>query len=111
MLCTLLVVMMAWTPFQVANAGMIGTGEQIAASGARSERSAVLAMINRADIARELHSYGVDLSSAQERIASLTDQEVRSLAGTLGTAPAGASDGFAIVVLVGVILWLVFWRR
>ena len=110
-LCKLLIVMMAWTPFQAAQAGMIGTSEQIAVSSAQSERGAVLSLISRADVARELQTYGVDLSSAQERVAALTDQEVRSLAGTLNTAPAGAGDGWVIVILVGVILWLVFWNK
>jgi hypothetical protein len=111
MLCRLLIVMMAWTPFQAAQARIIGTGEQIAVSSAHAERSAVLSLLNRADVARELQSYGVDMSSAKERIAALTDEEVRSLAGTLNTAPAGAADGLIILVLVGVILWLVLWRR
>src|SRR5512139_1582794 len=111
MLCTVLIVMMAWTPFQLAQAGMIGTAEQIAATTAHSERSAVLSLIDRADVASKLQVYGVDLSSAKERIAALTDEEVRSLAGTLSTGPAGASDGFVILILVGVILWLVLWRR
>ena len=62
-------------------------------------------------LVRELQSYGVDLSSAKDRIAALTDEEVRTLAGTLNTAPAGASEGLVILVLVGVILWLVLWRR
>lgn len=110
MLCKLLIVMMAWVPFHAAQAGMIGTGEQIAVSSAQAERGAVLSFINRADVARELQSRGVDLASAQERIAALTDQEVRSLAGTLDTAPAGAASGWLILILVGVIAWLV-WKR
>lgn len=111
LLCRLLIVMMAWAPFQATHAGMIGTGEQIAVSNAQSERSAVLSLINRADVARDLQSYGVDLSSARDRVAALTDEEVRTLAGTLNTAPAGASEGWVIVILVGVILWFVFWRK
>ena len=111
MLCRLLMVMIAWTPFQLAHAGMIGTAEQIAVSAAQSERSAVLSLIDRADVARQLQAHGVDLSSAKERIAALSDEEVKSLAGTLNTAPAGAADGIVILILVGVILWLVLWRR
>jgi hypothetical protein len=111
MICRVLIVMMAWTPFQLAHAGMIGTGDQIAVAGAQSERSAVLSVINRADVSRELQAFGVDVSSAQDRVAALTDEEVRSLAGKLGTAPAGASDGWVVLLLVGVVLWLVFWRK
>ncbi len=111
MLCKLLIVMMAWVPFHATQAGMIGTGEQFAVSSAQAERSAVLSFINRADVARELQTRGVDLASAQERIAALTDQEVRSLAGALDSAPAGAGPGWVVVlILVGVIAWLV-WKK
>jgi len=102
---------MAWMPFQFAHAGMIGTGEQIAIAGAQAERSTVLSVINRADVARSLQAYGVDLSTAQDRIAALTDEEVRSIAGKLDTVPAGAGDGWVVLLLVGVVLWLVFWRK
>lgn len=111
MICRVLIVMMAWAPFQMAHAGMIGTGDQIAVSGAQVERSTVLSVINRVDVARELQAFGVDVSSANDRVAALTDEEVRSLAGKLGTAPAGAADGWAVLILVGVVLWLVFWRK
>ena len=35
---------------------------------------------------------GVDVNAAQERVAALTDDEARSLAGKLGAVPAGADD-------------------
>ncbi len=111
MICRVVIVMMVWTPFQLAHAGMIGT-DQVVVSSTQAERSAVLAMINRADVARELASYGVDLSTAQDRVAALTDAEVRSLAGKLHSAPAGADGaGVAVLILVGVVLWLVFWKK
>ena len=111
MLCRLLIVMMAWTPFQLSHAGMIGTGEQVAISTSAADRSAVVALITRDDIARELQAYGVDPASAQERVAAMSDAEVASLKGQLEMAPAGAASGLVILLLVGVILWLVFWRR
>ena len=107
-LCRLLIVLMAWTPFQLAHAGIISTDQAV--GSAQAERAAVLGLIQRADVAGQLQSFGVDLSSAKDRVAAMTDEEVRSLAGKLNALPAGG-DAWVIVILVGVILWLVFWRR
>jgi hypothetical protein len=111
MICRLLIVSMAWMPFQFAHAGMIGTGEQVAIAGAQAERAAVMSVISRADVARELQAYGVDLTTAQDRVAALTDAEVRSIAGKLDTATVGAGSGWAVLILVGVVLWLIFWKK
>lgn len=107
-LCRLLIVLMAWTPFHVAQAGIISTDQAIVA--AQSERNAVLNLIQRSDVAGQLQSFGVDLATAKDRVAALTDEEVRSLAGKLHALPAGG-DGLVVLLLVGVILWLVFWRK
>lgn len=111
MLCRLLIVLMAWTPFQLSYAGMIGTVEQVAVTNSAADRATVLALINRADIAKELTTFGVNPADAEGRIAAMSDAEVASLKGQLEAAPAGAGSGLVILVLVGVILWLVFWKR
>lgn len=108
-ICRVLIVMMAWTPFQLAQAGMIGT-DRIAAPATQSERAGVLALLGRADVASGLQAYGVDAADAKARVAAMSDDEVRALAGKLNAVPAGG-DGVVVLVLVGVILWLVFWRK
>jgi hypothetical protein len=107
-ICRMLIVMMAWMPFHVAQAGIISTEQAVAS--VQSDRAAVLNLIQRSDVASQLQSFGVDLSTAKDRVAAMTDEEVRSLAGKLNAVPAGG-DGLVILLLVGVILWLVFWRR
>lgn len=107
-LCRLLIVLMAWMPFHVAQAGIISTDQAV--SSAQADRATVLNLIQRSDVARQLQSFGVDISTAQDRVAALTDTEVQSLAGNLHAVPAGG-DGLVVLLLVGVILWLVFWRR
>lgn len=107
-ICRVLIVMMAWMPFHVAQAGIISTEQAVVS--AQSERAAVLNLIQRADVAGQLQSLGVDLATARDRVAAMTDDEVRSLTGKLNAVPAGG-DGLVILILVGVILWLVFWRR
>lgn len=107
-LCRLLIVLMAWTPFHIAQAGVISTDQAIVS--AQADRAAVLNLIQRSDVAGQLQSLGVDLSTAKDRVAAMTDEEVRSLTGKLNAVPAGG-DGLVILLLVGVILWLVFWRK
>lgn len=105
-LCRLLMALMAWMPFHAAQAGMIAT-EQFVGSTSQADRAAVLAVINRADVAGQLQSLGLDPSTAKDRVAAMTDQEVRTLAGNLNALPAGASSGGAILllVLIGVLIW------
>ena len=111
-LCRLLVALMIWTPYQFAQASMIGT-DQAASASIQADRGTVLGFVNRADVASRLQSMGVDPKTAQERIASLSDQEVQSLASQINSAPAGAmSDGAAVVLIILVVIgvWY-FWKR
>lgn len=105
-ICRLLMVLMAWMPFHVAQAGMIGT-EQFVGSTSQADRAAVLSVISRSDVASQLQSMGLDQATARDRVAAMTDQEVRSLAGSLNALPAGASSGGAILllILIGVLIW------
>lgn len=109
-LCRLLIVLMAWVPFHVAQAGLISTEQAV--TSAQSDRAAVLSVIQRTDVARQLETFGVDLATAKGRVAAMTDEEVRSLAGTLQSAPAGADGtGVAVVILLGVLIWYFYFRR
>jgi len=108
-LCRLLIVTMAWMPVQLAQAGMIGT-DQVAPAATQVDRAALLGMVGRSEVTSQLQALGVDPAAAQERVAAMTDEEVRSLMGKIHAVPAGG-DGVVILLLVGVILWLVFWRK
>ena len=108
MICRLLMVLMAWIPYQVAQAGMIGT-EQVVGSTSQADRAAVLAVINRSDVSGQLQSMGLDPATAKDRVAAMTDQEVRTLAGNLNALPAGASNHGAAVVLVLIIIGVLIW--
>ena len=106
--CHFLIFLMAWTPFHMARGGIISTDQAVYA--AQSDRSAVLNILNRSDVAGKLQSLGVDPANARDRVAAMTDDEVRTLAGNLQAVPAGG-DGIVVLILVGVILWLVFFRK
>ena len=111
MICRMLVVSLLFFSFQTS-AGMIGT-DQVVAATQQSDRAHINSVLDRAEIASQLQSLGVDLNAAKARVAAMTDDEARSLAGKLDTLPAGASDDgwvIAAVVVVAVLLWW-WWAR
>jgi hypothetical protein len=105
-----LIVLMAWTPYQMAHAGMIGT-DQVAQTS-QSDRGEVLSFLSRSDVAGQLQGFGLDASTAKDRVAAMTDDEVRYLAGRISSEPAGASSGgtlLLIIIIVAVVWWA--WKR
>lgn len=108
-LCRILIVLMALAPYQVAQAGMIGT-DQIVASATQAERSTVLNFVTRGDVASQLQALGIDPATAQDRVAAMSDEEVRSMAARIDSMPAGGDAvGVVLLILVLAAIWYV-WR-
>ncbi|HYT47069.1 MAG TPA: PA2779 family protein [Burkholderiales bacterium] len=111
-ICRLLVVLMVWTPYQFAQAGMIGT-DQVVSAASQADRAALLNFFSRSDVASRLQALGIDSASARDRVATLTDQEVQSLAAQIDSMPAGADSALGailIIALLAVAVWY-FWKR
>jgi hypothetical protein len=109
-ICRLLIVLTVWTPFQAVQAGMIGT-DQVATTSSQADRSAVLSFVSRADVASQLQAMGLDASSAKDRVAAMSDQEVSYLAGRINNLPAGADTaGVILLILIIAAIWWV-WKR
>lgn len=107
----MLVVALTLLSFQTAQAGMIGTSQ-----AADAQRSQVIGVIDRADVSRELQAMGLEPQAAKDRVAALTDEEVRTLSGQLDTLPAGGmSDwwiGAIVLAIVGAVIWANYgWKR
>ena len=98
-LCRLLMALAVWTPYQIAQAGMIGTGQ--IAQTSQAERGAVLNFVTRSDVASQLQAFGLDPATARDRVAAMTDDEVRHLAGRINTAPAGADVASLLLRIAG----------
>ena len=107
MVCRFLMVSMVLLPFQTIHAGMIGTDQVAAAASAQAERASVLNMVNRSDVASQLQTLGLDPKIARDRVAAMTDEEIRSLAGKLDSLPAGAGSGWAwaAAIIIVIIIW------
>lgn len=107
LICRSLIVALITLSFQTAQAGMIGA-DQVAAN-APPDRAAVLSVLSRADTAAQLQAQGIDPTMARERVAAMTDEEVRALAANVDTAPAGGMSTAAGVLLVALIAGLVWY--
>lgn len=102
----LLIVLMAWTPYQIAQAGMIGT-DQVVAAASQADRGSVLNFVSRSDVTSQLQAMGLDPATAKDRVAAMTDEEVRYVAGKIESMPAGA-DGAGLLLLI-IIIALIWW--
>jgi hypothetical protein len=110
--CRVLAALMIWTPYQIAQAGMIGT-EQVVQS-TQAERGNITAFMSRGEVASKLQAFGIDPKTAQDRVASLSDEEVRALSGKIDSLPAGADNNgwvwvLVIVLIAGAVWWA--WKR
>lgn len=108
--CRILILALLSLSFQTANAGIIGTDQAAAAAAAQTDRAVVLGALSRSDVASQLQAQGLDPSVARDRVAAMTDQEVHSLASGITAAPAGANSAWAAVIVLGLLLWFVFYR-
>jgi hypothetical protein len=99
-ICRLLIALMIWAPYQLASAGMIATAQ----TSAEAQRGA---------LASELQSLGVDATLASERVAAMSDQEVRALAGEIANAPAGGvyGEGIVAIIVISLVIWAWYKHR
>jgi hypothetical protein len=85
----------------VAQAGMIETDQIISSTQAQSDRAHLIESLSRADLADQLRSAGVDPVQLQDRVNSLTDDEVALLNEQLDQLPAGGGVlGVAVFIFV-----------
>jgi len=112
MLCRLLIALMAWTPFQMAHAGMIGT-EQFVSSANSADRTTVLNVLSRTEVASQLQSLGINPAQARDRVQAMSDQEISALASRLDSLPAGASSsgGVILVIIIVAAVWWYMYKR
>ena len=112
MLCRLLIALMAWTPFQMAHAGMIGT-EQFVSSASSADRTTVLNVLSRTDVASQLQSLGINPAQARDRVQAMSDQEITALANRLESLPAGADSSGAVllIIIIAAAVWWYMYKR
>jgi len=85
--------------FPAAQAGLIGTQTLLELDRRETRISRVNAALMRKDVQREMLDLGVSPSQVQERLAAISDAELRQIERQLSTLPAGGS----VVAVVGVL--------
>lgn len=87
-----------------ANAAMIGTDTAIETSQRAEHRQTVDAFMAQEQVRQQLLDWGVAADQVEERLAALTDAELRDLATRMDDAPAGGLLGVIGVVFVVLII-------
>ncbi|EHQ51443.1 MULTISPECIES: DUF6627 family protein [Ectothiorhodospira] len=85
------------------HAGMVGTDRLIQTEQGLVDRAQLLSSLERADVQQQLARLGVSNEEAAERIARMTDEEVRQLNERLEELPAGAASVLGVVVLIFIV--------
>ena len=93
-------------PIGLAQAKMVTTDQVLAQPTSSDDRAQVLNFLMREDVQQQLASLGVDPEEAKSRVASLSDEEIRQIAGRLDDLPAG-EGGIGIIVGAILIIFLV----
>ncbi len=88
-------------PVGLAHAKMMTTDEVIGQTSLDAERERIRDFLLREDVREQMGLLGVDPDEAADRVANLTDEEVREIAGRLDELPAGEG---ALGVVLGVAL-------
>jgi hypothetical protein len=85
---------------------MISTDEVIAEQEDGTARGRVDEFLARSEVRRELARFGVSPDEARQRVAALSDDEVRQLAGHLDDMPAGG-DALGVIVGAALLIFIV----
>ena len=108
-----LILSMIWMPFSI-QAGMVGTDQIATSAQDQVNRDKIVSFVSRSDVASQFEALGLSASSAKDRVAAMTQDEVNRIAGQIDALPAGAdSTGWwiAAVIVVGVLIWWIWYRK
>jgi hypothetical protein len=91
-------------PVGAARAGLVTTEQVVDATAAASDRERLAAVLLRDDVRQQMEALGVDRDEAMARLASLSDQEIRQIAGKIDELPAGQSFIAGVLIVAGAVL-------
>ena len=102
-----LVMLVVSLPLGVARARLVTTDQVIGALSAERERDQIDAFLGRADVQAQMVALGVDTAEAAARIATLSDDEIRQIAGQLDRLPAGQDAATIALVILSIFVFLI----
>ncbi|MFR0690187.1 PA2779 family protein [Enterobacterales bacterium AE_CKDN230030158-1A_HGKHYDSX7] len=84
----------------LAQAAMVGTGEVLQAQQQQVDREQLLKMLDDQGVQKKLQSLGVERSKVEQRIKSLSNEELAQFNQQLDQAPAGGIIGIILLFLL-----------
>jgi hypothetical protein len=93
-------------PLGAARAALVSTEQMLEGHAGTADRARVLGFLQREDVRAQVVTLGVDPDEAAARVAALSDDQVRAIAGQLDRLPAGQS-AVAAVIGAALIIFLV----
>ena len=91
---------------QKAKAGMIDTGSIVTLAKQENDRARVMAFLDRQDVQQVMELQGVAAEEARQRVAVLSDDEVRQIAQAMDQLPAGG-DGLGVIIGAAVLVFII----
>ena len=89
----------------VASAAIVTSSDIVAAEQVQLDRSQLKSLFAKQDVQKKLIAMGVDVSAAQARIDTMTDQEIQQMATRMDEMPAGA--GFVETLVLAFLVLIV----
>ncbi|PJI50276.1 MAG: hypothetical protein CTR55_05370 [Pseudomonas sp.] len=84
----------------LAQAAMVGTGEVLQAQQQQVDREQLLKMLDDQGVQKKLQSMGVERGKVEQRIKSLSNEELAQFNQQLDQAPAGGIIGIILLFLL-----------
>jgi hypothetical protein len=97
----------AAVPILPAFAGIVTTDQLIDLQADAANRDKIADFLTRQDVRRQMTELGVDPSEIEQRVAALSDEEARGVAGKIDEAPAG-QGAVGVLLITAVVVFLVF---
>lgn len=91
---------------QKAKAGMIDTGSIVTLAKQENDRARVMAFLDRQDVQQVMEQQGVAAEEARQRVAVLSDDEVRQIVQAMDQLPAGG-DGLGVIIGAAVLVFII----
>jgi len=102
----LLILSFIFVQISPAVAGIVGTDRYLSEQTLAQDRENLRSLMSRSEVRSMLEMNGLTVAEAQERVNSLTDQEVSQMAKKFDELPAAGDAAVVILVIVLVVIIL-----
>lgn len=102
----LLIISFIFVQISPAFAGIVGTDSYLSEQTAQQDRENLRALMSRDEVRSLLESNGLTIEEAQNRVDSLTDEEVSQMAEKFNELPAAGDAAVVILVIALVVIIL-----